>query len=53
MALIYLNDIRLNAEISGPADGAGLVLIHALGTRLEFVGRTGSAAAEILAYPAL
>lgn len=35
MALIYLNDIRLNAEISGPADGAGLVLIHALGTRLE------------------
>ena len=35
MALIYLNDFRLNAEISGSADGAGLVLIHALGTRLE------------------
>jgi 3-oxoadipate enol-lactonase len=34
MPLIYLDDIRLNAEITGPADGAPLVLIHALGTDL-------------------
>jgi 3-oxoadipate enol-lactonase len=34
MPLIYLDDIRLNAEITGPAEGAPLVLIHALGTDL-------------------
>lgn len=34
MALNFLDDIRLNAEISGPAGGAALVLIHALGTNL-------------------
>jgi 3-oxoadipate enol-lactonase len=34
MALIHLDDIRLNAQISGPPDGAPLVLIHALGTNL-------------------
>ncbi|MGL4320640.1 MAG: 3-oxoadipate enol-lactonase [Paracoccaceae bacterium] len=35
MPLIYLDDIRLNAEISGPAHGPALVLIHALGTNLS------------------
>lgn len=34
MPLIYLDDIRLNAEISGPDNGPPLVLIHALGTDL-------------------
>jgi 3-oxoadipate enol-lactonase len=34
MPLIYLDDIRLNAELSGPADGPALLLIHALGTNL-------------------
>lgn len=34
MSLIYLDDIRLNAEITGPATGPALVLIHALGTNL-------------------
>jgi 3-oxoadipate enol-lactonase len=34
MALIYLDDIRLNAAVTGPADGPPLVLIHALGTDL-------------------
>jgi 3-oxoadipate enol-lactonase len=34
MPLIYLDDIRLNAQVTGPADGPGLVLIHALGTNL-------------------
>jgi 3-oxoadipate enol-lactonase len=34
MPLIYLDDIRLNAEISGPADGPAVVLLHALGTNL-------------------
>jgi 3-oxoadipate enol-lactonase len=34
MPLIYLDDIRLNAELSGPATGPALVLIHALGTNL-------------------
>jgi len=34
MALVYLDDIRLNAEISGPPDGPALVLVHALGTSL-------------------
>lgn len=34
MPLIYLDDIRLNAELDGPATGAPLVLLHALGTNL-------------------
>ena len=34
MPLIYLEDIRLNAEITGPANGPPLVLLHALGTNL-------------------
>jgi 3-oxoadipate enol-lactonase len=34
MPLIYLDDIRLNAEITGPETGLPLVLIHALGTDL-------------------
>jgi 3-oxoadipate enol-lactonase len=34
MPLIYLDDIRLNATISGPLTGPSLVLIHALGTNL-------------------
>jgi 3-oxoadipate enol-lactonase len=34
MPLVYLDDIRLNAEITGPADGPPVVLIHALGTNL-------------------
>lgn len=33
--LVWLDDLRLNAEISGPADGPALVLIHALGTDLS------------------
>ena len=33
--LVYLDDIRLNAEISGPVDGPAVVLIHALGTNLQ------------------
>lgn len=35
MALVWLDDIRLNAEVSGPADGPGLLLLHALGTDLS------------------
>ncbi len=35
MTLVYLNDIRLNAETSGPEGGPGLVLLHALGTDLS------------------
>jgi 3-oxoadipate enol-lactonase len=34
MPLIYLNDIRLNAQTSGPTTGPVLVLIHALGLNL-------------------
>ncbi|MFM2391377.1 MAG: 3-oxoadipate enol-lactonase [Pseudomonadota bacterium] len=34
MPLIYLNTLRLNADISGPAHGPALVLLHALGTNL-------------------
>jgi 3-oxoadipate enol-lactonase len=32
--LIYLDDLRLNAELSGPEDAPPVVLIHALGTNL-------------------
>ena len=32
MAPVFLPDLRLNADITGPPDGAPLVLIHALGT---------------------
>lgn len=35
MALIYFDDIRLNAEISGPIGGPAVVLLHALGTNLR------------------
>ena len=35
MALIYLDDIRLNAEVSGPEGGPAVVLLHALGTNLR------------------
>jgi 3-oxoadipate enol-lactonase len=35
MSLVWLDDLRLNAELSGPADGPPLVLIHALGTNLR------------------
>ena len=34
MPLIYLADLRLNAEISGPVGGPPVVLLHALGTNL-------------------
>ena len=34
MALVYLDDIRLNAEVSGPVGGPGVLLLHALGTNL-------------------
>ena len=34
MPLIFLPDIRLNAEVTGPAQGPALVLLHALGTDL-------------------
>jgi pimeloyl-ACP methyl ester carboxylesterase len=34
MPLIYFDDIRLNAVITGPDKGPPLVLIHALGTDL-------------------
>jgi 3-oxoadipate enol-lactonase len=36
--LVYLDDIRLNAEISGPEGGPAVVLIHALGTNLHIWG---------------
>lgn len=35
MTLIYLDDLRLNAEMTGPANGPVLVLLHALGTNLS------------------
>lgn len=35
MALIYLDDLRLNAELTGPANAPVLVLLHALGTNLS------------------
>lgn len=35
MALVYLDDIRLHAEISGPAGAPPLLLLHALGTNLH------------------
>ena len=35
MPLIYLDDLRLNAEISGPIGGPPVVLLHALGTNLK------------------
>jgi 3-oxoadipate enol-lactonase len=34
MSLIYLDTLRLNAEISGPAGAPPVVLLHALGTDL-------------------
>ena len=34
MALIYLPDLRLNAELSGPETGPVVVMLHALGTNL-------------------
>jgi 3-oxoadipate enol-lactonase len=34
MPLIYLDDLRLNAVLSGPASGPAVVLLHALGTNL-------------------
>lgn len=33
--LVYLDDIRLNAEVSGPVGGPAVVLLHALGTTLS------------------
>ena len=35
MPPVFLPDLRLNAEISGPLTGAPLVMIHALGTDLH------------------
>lgn len=35
MAPIFLPDLRLNARLDGPADGPPLLLLHALGLRLE------------------
>ena len=35
MPLIYLDDLRLSAEICGPVDGPAVVLLHALGTNLS------------------
>lgn len=34
MALIYLQDIRLNAEVAGPAHAPAILFCHALGTDL-------------------
>lgn len=35
MTLVWLEDLRLNAEITGPPDAPGLVLIHGLGLDLR------------------
>lgn len=35
MTPVFLPDLRLNADLSGPANGPALVLIHALGTDLH------------------
>lgn len=35
MPLIYLDDLRLNADICGPVGGPAVVLLHALGTTLK------------------
>lgn len=35
MPLTFFPDLRLNAELSGPEEGAPLVLLHALGTSLR------------------
>jgi 3-oxoadipate enol-lactonase len=35
VTLVWLDDLRLNTKITGPADGPPLVLIHALGTDLS------------------
>jgi 3-oxoadipate enol-lactonase len=35
MAPVFLPDLRLNAEITGPEGGPALVLVHALGTSLR------------------
>lgn len=35
MAPVFLPDLRLNAELTGPQTGAPLVLLHALGTSLR------------------
>jgi 3-oxoadipate enol-lactonase len=35
VTLVWLDDLRLNAEVSGPEDAPPLVLIHALGTNLS------------------
>ena len=34
MPPVFLPDLRLNAEVTGPATGAPLVLVHALGTSM-------------------
>ena len=34
MPPVFLPDLRLNADVTGPADGAPLVLVHALGTSM-------------------
>lgn len=34
MPPVFLSDLRLNAELTGPATGAPLVLVHALGTSM-------------------
>ena len=35
MALVFFPDLRLNAELTGPVDGAPVVLLHAHGTQLR------------------
>lgn len=43
MPLIYLDDLRLNAEVSGPPGAPALVMIHALGTDLTIWDETCAA----------